>query len=70
MWSRTYFQEHGVTSMAGKWIAGAIKKPGSFTKQAQAAGKSVSAFAQEKKSAGGVTGKRARLALTLKSFNK
>ncbi len=50
------------------WIAGAIKKPGSFTKQAKSAGKSVSAFAQEKKHASGKTGKRARLAIILKGL--
>lgn len=50
------------------WIAGAIKKPGSFTKQADAAGKSVSAYAQEKKHASGKTGQRARLAIVLKGL--
>ncbi len=52
------------------WIAGAIKKPGSFTKQADNAGQSVSAFAQQKKSAPGKTGARARLAITLKGLKK
>lgn len=56
--------------MADKnWIAGAIKKPGSFTKQAQSAGKSVSEFAEEKKDAPGKTGKRARLAIVLKGLS-
>lgn len=50
------------------WIKGAIKHPGSFTKQAQAAGKSVSEFAQEKKDAPGTTGRRARLAIVLKGL--
>ena len=50
------------------WIAGAIKKPGSFTKQAKAAGESVGAYAKEKKHAGGTTGKRARLAIILKGL--
>lgn len=54
--------------MAEKWIQKAISKPGSFTKQAKSAGKSVSEFAQEKKHAGGVTGKRARLAIVLKGL--
>jgi hypothetical protein len=50
------------------WIAGAIKKPGSFTKSAKAAGESVGEYAQEKKNAGGKTGKRARLAITLRKL--
>ena len=50
------------------WIAGAIKKPGSFTASAKAAGESVGEFAQEKKNAGGVVGKRARLAITLRKL--
>jgi hypothetical protein len=52
------------------WIAGAIKEPGSFTRQAKRAGKSVAAFAQEKKGASGKTGHRARLAITLKKLGK
>lgn len=51
--------------MSKNWIAGAIKKTGSFTKQAHAAGDSTSKFAQEEKHASGKTGQRARLALTL-----
>lgn len=54
--------------VAGNWIAGAIKKPGSFTKSAKAAGKSTSEFAQEHKHDSGKTGQRARLALTLKGL--
>lgn len=45
------------------WMKGAVKHPGSFTAEAQAAGKSVSEYAQEKKHAKGTLGKRARLAL-------
>lgn len=52
------------------WIAGAIKKPGAFTKQAAMAGESVSEFAQEKAGAPGKTGQRARLALTLAKLRK
>lgn len=52
------------------WIAKAIKKPGSFTKQAKAAGKSVHQFAELKKNASGKTGKRARLALTLEKMHR
>jgi hypothetical protein len=53
-----------------KWIQGAIKKPGSFTAQAKRAGKSVGEFAKEKAGAGGVTGRRARLAMTLRKLGK
>jgi hypothetical protein len=56
--------------MAGNFIQGAIKHPGAFTKQAKAAGKSVGEYAQEEKHAGGTTGKRARLALTLRKLAK
>lgn len=66
--------------MAGKkgsgknWIAGAIKSPGSFTKQAKAAGKSVSSFAAQVTKPGSkasaTTKKRAVLAKTLKKINK
>jgi len=52
------------------WIQGAIKKPGAFTAQAKKAGKSVGEYAQEEKSAGGTTGKRARLAITLRKLAK
>jgi hypothetical protein len=59
------------SDMAGKrWIQNAIKKPGSFTAQAKRAGKSVAQYAQEKKGAPGKTGKRARLAITLRGLNK
>lgn len=51
-----------------KWIQGAIKHPGSFSKSAKAAGKSVSEFAQEHKHDSGKTGQRARLALVLKGL--
>ncbi len=53
-----------------KWIAGAVKHPGSFTKQAKAAGKGVMQFAHEKMHAEGTTGRRARLALTLSKLRK
>ena len=56
--------------MAKQWIKGAIKKPGSFTASAKKAGKSVGEYAQEKKGAGGVMGKRARLAITLRKMSK
>lgn len=56
--------------MAKQWIKSAIRSPGSFTKSAKAAGRSTAAFAQEKKSAPGLLGKRARLANTLRSLRK
>lgn len=52
------------------WIAGAIKKPGSFGAAAKKAGKSTAEYANEKQDSGGVMGKRARLAKTLMSMNK
>jgi hypothetical protein len=58
--------------MAKNWIKGAISKPGSLRKELGVkAGKTIPAKkldAAAKKP--GVEGKRARLAKTLKSFNK
>lgn len=56
--------------MADKWIQGAIKKPGSFTEQAKRAGKSVAQFAEDKADAPGKTGRRARLAQTLRKLGR
>ena len=53
-----------------KWIQKAVKHPGAFTKKAQAAGKSVAAFAKEKEHAPGTLGKQARLAKTLSKVAK
>lgn len=53
-----------------KWIAGAIKRPGAFTRKARAAGMGVQAFARAKRKAAGRLGKQARLALTLKRISK
>lgn len=55
--------------MAKHWIEKAIKHPGSFTKSADKAGKSVSEFAHEHEHDSGTTGKRARLALVLKGLH-
>jgi hypothetical protein len=52
------------------WIAGAIKKPGSFSAAAKKAGESTAEFAQEKDSAPGKLGRRARLAETLMKLRK
>jgi len=53
-----------------KWIAGAIKRPGAFTRKARAAGMGVQAYARKMRGAGGRTGKQARLALTLGKMAK
>jgi hypothetical protein len=55
--------------MAEKWIQGAIKHPGAFTAKAKKAGETVSAYAQEKKHAGGALGHQARLAITLRKMH-
>jgi len=55
--------------MAKKWIAGAIRHPGAFREEAKRAGKGTMEYAREKASAGGRTGKRARLALTLRGLS-
>ena len=58
----------------GNWIKGAIKKPGSFTKQAQAAGMSVTGFRNKvlanKSAYSSTTVKRANLAKTLAGMRK
>lgn len=58
----------------GKWIQGAIKKPGSFTAQAKRAGMSTSAFRDKvlanKDKFSSTTVKRANLAKTLSKMNK
>jgi Ca2+-dependent lipid-binding protein len=57
-----------------KWIQSAIKKTGSFTKQAKGAGMGVQAFASKVLSKGSKastkTKRRARLAKTLAGFHK
>jgi len=58
----------------GKWIQSAIKNPGSFTKQAQAAGMSVAGFRNKvlsnKSAYSSTTVKRANLAKTLSGMRK
>jgi len=60
--------------MAEKWISGAIKHPGSFTRQAKKRGMSVSAYANAvlsgKTRASATTKRRARLAKTLRKLSK
>lgn len=57
-----------------KWIAGAIKHPGAFTRKAKAAGMSVSGYASKVLKAGSKvstqTKRQARLAQTLRSLNR
>jgi hypothetical protein len=47
------------------WIEHAIKHHGAFKAEAEKAGKSTKAYAEEKQHEGGVLGHRARLAMTL-----
>ena len=56
--------------MAKNWIKGAIKHPGAATAAATREGKSVGAWAQEHKGDSGTTGKRARLAITLRGMHR
>ena len=58
--------------MAGNWIRGAIKHPGALHKELGVPkGKKIPAGKLAKAAkAGGVEGKRARLAITLRGFNK
>lgn len=50
------------------FIAGAIKHPGALTAQAHKVGESPMEFAAEHKGDSGTTGRRARLALTLRKL--
>jgi len=63
-----------MTSGKGNWIQGAIKKPGSFSAQADKAGMSTAAFASEVMSNpddySAKTRKRAQLAKTLAGMRK
>lgn len=56
--------------MAKKWISAAIKHPGALTASAKKAGMSPMAFAEKHKHDSGTTGRRARLALTLRHLRK
>lgn len=62
--------------MAGKWIQKAVGKPGALRAQAKRAGAMTKAgtirksWLQAQAKKGGVTGKRARLALTLAKLRK
>lgn len=71
-----YYAKCGMKKMGsgGKWIKGAIKKPGSFTAQAKRAGMSTSAFRNKvlanKGNFSATTVKRANLAKTLSKMKK
>jgi hypothetical protein len=52
------------------FIAGAIKHPGALTASAHEAGESPMEYASEHKHDSGTTGRRARLALTLRKLGK
>lgn len=56
-------------SHGGHWIAGAIKHPGALTRKAKRAGESPMEFARSHEHAKGVTGKQARLAVTLRGMH-
>ena len=49
-----------------RWIKEAIGKPGALRRQAKAAGMGTMEFARARKGAKGTTGRRARLAITLR----
>jgi len=55
--------------MAKKWIQKAIKHPGAMTAAAKKEGVSNSKYEQEHKGDGGTSGRRARLAITLKKMH-
>jgi hypothetical protein len=52
------------------WMEHAVKKPGSFTKIAKAAGKTVHEEAETKKHAKGKVGEKARFALIAEKIHK
>jgi hypothetical protein len=54
----------------GNWIKSAIKKPGAMTAAADKEGVTNPQYEQEHKGDSGKSGKRARLAITLKGLHK
>lgn len=54
---------------AKKWVAGAIKHPGAFSRKAKEAGMSTSEYARKEEHAPGTLGKQARLAETLEGMH-
>lgn len=63
-------KHHNTSGHANKFISKAIKHPGALTAQAKRAGESPMEFAREHAHDTGTTGKRARLALTLRKLAK
>jgi hypothetical protein len=63
-------ENEGSHNNTDKWISGAISHPGALTRKAHRAGESPMEFAHEHASAGGTTGKQARLAITLAKMRK
>lgn len=53
-----------------QWIGSAIRHAGALTKQAKQVGMTPLQFARKHSAASGVTGQRARLALTLNKLRK
>jgi hypothetical protein len=53
---------------SANWMAGAVKHKGALRQAAHRAGMSTTEFAEKHKNDAGVTGRRARLALTFKKF--
>jgi len=61
----------GGSTDGGNWMAGAVKRPGAFTAKAQAAGKSVPAYAaQVTKPGSGASTQTKRQANLAKTFAK
>jgi hypothetical protein len=56
--------------MAGNFIQSAVKHPGAATAAAKAEGLTVRAWAEKHQHDPGVTGQRARLALTLEGISR
>jgi hypothetical protein len=59
----------GRRKRGSKWIQGAIKHPGAATAAAHREGESVGEWASEHEHDSGTTGKRARLAKTLRAMH-
>lgn len=53
-----------------KWIQGAIKHEGALTRAAKRADMGTMEFARARQHSGGVTGRRARLAITLSRLRR
>ncbi len=51
--------------MSKHWIAGAVRHPGALTRKAKSAHMGTQSFARKHMHDSGITGKQARLALTL-----